>query len=475
MRRLIVLIRVLLACGIYALAGDGLPGGDAHTITIRIHRDDRQVKDKITVNYYRRYTLFGIPVAQDSHEVLSSCEVRQAVRLGYLQLNFPSPYDTSSLSSLLMLAGGGDQLDVSMHKGRIVIGGSNAALYNLQAKLRQLQPEYPAMKIVNAGVLRQLTDRIQLAVRGRWALLDAARAQLTEEQYRVLRVNASSELWLGMFNNMLALIRAGDTAARRWALEVLPAWEPADVDEAVAVASCNYSDMLFRREMCLALVRMDSPAGGQFHALWRTLNARYSGALRDMLLLTALRANVVFRDSTDAYLDSALAVVKDAYVTGRLRTIKNSLGRGVNAYNFRLQDTAGRYMQLSDFRGKAVVVDFYFTGCSACITLNKLMDSFHHHLAGDTNVVFVSINVDRTMAMFRKAVRSGLYTHEGQINLFTNGEGMQQAVVKYYQIVGCPRMMVIDARGRMYEGSPPWPSTEGSSDKLAAVIRAAKG
>jgi len=52
------------------------------------------------------------------------------------------------------------------------------------------------------------------------------------------------------------------------------------------------------------------------------------------------------------------------------------------APEFTLKDTTGRKISLSDFKGKAVVVDFWATWCAPCKIEIPWLEQFHNEYAG---------------------------------------------------------------------------------------------
>ena len=44
---------------------------------------------------------------------------------------------------------------------------------------------------------------------------------------------------------------------------------------------------------------------------------------------------------------------------------------GKYAYNFNLPDTLSKRVQLSEFKGKVVFIDFWYTGCTNCVEFYK--------------------------------------------------------------------------------------------------------
>ncbi|HZO08232.1 MAG TPA: TlpA disulfide reductase family protein [Myxococcota bacterium] len=66
------------------------------------------------------------------------------------------------------------------------------------------------------------------------------------------------------------------------------------------------------------------------------------------------------------------------------------------APEFTLQDLEGRTVRLSDFRGKAVVIDFWATWCPPCLFQVPELNAFwkKHRDAGDVVVLGIAVDVE---------------------------------------------------------------------------------
>jgi peroxiredoxin len=52
------------------------------------------------------------------------------------------------------------------------------------------------------------------------------------------------------------------------------------------------------------------------------------------------------------------------------------LAVGTTAPNWTLYDVNGKQLSLSQLKGKVVLLDFYFIGCSGCMAVNKTTECY---------------------------------------------------------------------------------------------------
>lgn len=139
--------------------------------------------------------------------------------------------------------------------------------------------------------------------------------------------------------------------------------------------------------------------------------------------------------------------VQDLY-----KYFSSNLSIGKPFYKFELVDTIGNIHRLDDFRGKVLVLDFWFYGCAGCAQVTRVLDSLEDCFAKE-KIHFVSIGID-TKNTWLKGI--GKYSSVNSLNLYTNELGSEHPLIKYLNFSTYPRLVVIDPKGNMV-GTPPDP------------------
>lgn len=148
--------------------------------------------------------------------------------------------------------------------------------------------------------------------------------------------------------------------------------------------------------------------------------------------------------------------------------VVNAQSERIEVFPFQFKDTLGRVVTREDFKGKVVYMDFWFTGCKGCVQIARgLHESVLPAFKSDTSVVFLAVSLDINYLVWKKSVRQGLYTSEGELNVFTMGMGGDHPLYKHYGFTGAPQTMLIDKKGRVVSTAPPLPGPE-----LVELIRA---
>lgn len=240
--------------------------------------------------------------------------------------------------------------------------------------------------------------------------------------------------------------------------------------------------IMFLSSMAIAQLQLENPKNPDylyenvytkaFNDLCGIYRNQYTGLLREKLLLYNLQDNRV-QDTNG--MEECLQMSYDLFKTPELKAVFDSIYgrqiRGAKVFDFDLPNTKGDRVRLSNFRGKVIYLDIWFTGCSGCLYLAKEVDLKVYPLFKDNpDIVFVSISGDKSRARWLKSVDSERYGLKDYVNLYTEGLGFKHKFMLYYGIEGGPTTMIIDRKGRVYSSAPP---KHGKSKELIALINEA--
>lgn len=160
-----------------------------------------------------------------------------------------------------------------------------------------------------------------------------------------------------------------------------------------------------------------------------------------ILLLVITLGFVGYRSESAASGNACMANAM-ALTSSSLQTIANP-ARGVqNAPPWRLKNLDGRFVQLSDFRGKVVLLNFWATWCPPCRAeipdLVALQEKY-----GAQGLVVVGVSLDTTGAAKVKA-----FAQKMKIN-YPMLMGNDETVAAYGNFQSIPTTFFIDRAGRV--------------------------
>lgn len=140
--------------------------------------------------------------------------------------------------------------------------------------------------------------------------------------------------------------------------------------------------------------------------------------------------------------------------------------------NYVFSDSLGREVRLSDFNGKHLFVDLWYSGCGGCITVNEGLSVVHEKLR-DSNIVFFSISVDKSKEIWMASITpnvkpnkmnpwAGRYVpHKGTIALYTSGTGYNNIFIENIVPTNVyPKLLMINKEGKLINEKPPRPDYE---------------
>lgn len=152
-------------------------------------------------------------------------------------------------------------------------------------------------------------------------------------------------------------------------------------------------------------------------------------------------------DNFKALVDDALVKVKEKYSKAWISRYSDQ-ARGNKLKDFQLYDAKGNIVDISDYKGKVVVIDFWSVGCGGCSlfyknVISKIKDDF-----GD-RVIFVSVGIDAKRERWINGIKSGLYTSWDEVNLTTGPSSTNHPVFVNNSITATPTAILLNKEGEI--------------------------
>ena len=143
------------------------------------------------------------------------------------------------------------------------------------------------------------------------------------------------------------------------------------------------------------------------------------------------------------------------YFSETIKTVektKKLLQAGQPFFDFSLADDKGKIHTLSDFKGKILIFDFWFTGCSGCKQMAPVLNTLEEKLA-KKGIQFISVNTD-TKKWWLEGI--GQYSSASSLQLYTMEQKFKHPLIKFLNIAAYPALFVVDKEGNIV-GVPPDP------------------
>jgi peroxiredoxin len=129
---------------------------------------------------------------------------------------------------------------------------------------------------------------------------------------------------------------------------------------------------------------------------------------------------------------------------GRLLFEITSLNVGETAPEFLAKTTDNRTIRLEDFRGKVVLLNFWSSTCSPCITELPLLKELEKS-GGGNGLVIIGISGD----IERKQLDDMVFEKKIDWTQVFDGKGFDGDVFSLYNVLGTPTNIVLDRKGRI--------------------------
>ncbi|WEK35660.1 MAG: TlpA disulfide reductase family protein [Candidatus Pseudobacter hemicellulosilyticus] len=385
----------------------------------------------------------------------------------------------------------GDRIQVTGKPGAYHFSGKGAAKWQYEWEVDSIlhlfasrRKEYADNK-AGFNHIRFNTDRMN----GQRQLLDRYKGRISETMDFIYRANLRTGAYGHYYTSVRAGLR-GDSDRVRQAQQLYEQYLTnisVDTASSALLLLSFYPEFLLLKEetdaaYALSLGRLPAPG------IYQRISSRYSGTLRDKLLLMSLDREVSRSEVTDSSFAWLLDMVETPRYRKRLEALMASFVSGKPVVDFAFRDRENKVVRLSDFKGKVIFLDMWFTGCGGCVAVAKALPEVEEAFKDRTDVVFVSLSVDLKREEWLPSVDGNrklnqgttkAYTHyttPSTIYLYTAGTGSANDFIRQY-VPGAafPHLLLVGKDGNLFSASPPNPAHPDGKEQLIALIRQALG
>jgi thiol-disulfide isomerase/thioredoxin len=141
------------------------------------------------------------------------------------------------------------------------------------------------------------------------------------------------------------------------------------------------------------------------------------------------------------------------------------------SFPFELKDLAGNSVQLADYKGKVVVLDFWATWCAPCIASFPVMNEVAESYKADPSVVFLFVNSLQTGDDRIKPVRDFMKSTQYGFRVLLD---TADKVADLYNVKSLPTKIIIGKDGKIKFDSKGFYGTEILKKELPVMIEQAK-
>ncbi|WP_339870373.1 hypothetical protein [uncultured Algoriphagus sp.] len=171
----------------------------------------------------------------------------------------------------------------------------------------------------------------------------------------------------------------------------------------------------------------------------------------------------------DSLFTHALGYIRTPWIAHQLDALQhgNLKGQDFSAHGF--LDQQGDTVYPEAWKGKLVIVDFWLSGCGACLSFARdtflpIMEEFEDH----PDVLFVTVAGDNDQDLWKKSLASGRYTSDQSINLYSGGT--DHPTLRQNLIRSFPAQILLDGQGRILQSGSFPKNREGWSQLIQTYL-----
>lgn len=191
------------------------------------------------------------------------------------------------------------------------------------------------------------------------------------------------------------------------------------------------------------------------HAFYNYVKNQHSGVVRERLLFDFFSSrNLLGKTNYSQQVYDSLVIDADQLIkTPYLSLIFNNklkLKGGTKLFDSQFTDLNDSSFNTRSLLGKVFILDVWGEGCTGCVQFHKMFEKGIYPLIKDNpKFAYLSINIDAKKETWLNGIKSGNYTSENYLNVFTGGVRINHPFLKYYNVNSIPFALLVDQHGRI--------------------------
>lgn len=371
--------------------------------------------------------------------------------------------NTGNYNVFLVLPG--DDVFISFYDDTVTVAGKGSDKYETIIKVsapNYLDAGVALARMRESQTLDQMTREDYLQVERhmdslyteKCNLLEQYRGRLTSDEYQLMRYDLDATFQDAQMSALYLFGDVGDEAKKLiYSLKkpYLFGFSAADgINSEIKAYTQHYTTYLIRRLVFWNRARIpDRLEPVELDRVFDEIIDNFSGLLRERLIMDFLLSLKTYYD-IDRFVEMAKAYVDEPIFKNSL-VILDKAKRGEPFYGFNLPDSSGNRVNESRLRGKYLLIDFWFTGCLYCTVLTRRMAEDVEKWMAHPDFQMVSVSIDKSPAVWKRSLSSGKYSHQGAIDVYTEGEGGMHPFIKHYSIENYPTLLLVNPEGNVLE------------------------
>lgn len=433
-----------------------------YRIKLKVDYELNQPGDSVTLTFFPHGTLKFRKIAIVDKEGSCTFDLEQEFSFGQITIENFKKHARNDHRLLVrdLYWEAGDDITIKIkgsqilndYESKTIFSGSGAEKYTLQYKLRQ---ELAAIYREAGTKLSIATDSLKYLEQLEHRLcsvIDNAKNSLSPFLYEVLKTDFFMVRHEPIIDNYIYFqldYAKGSPEKRNHHIHtihnVLSQIKKFPVSDSAMAASRRFQWAFGELFFATAILKNNPP---DLKTSLNEIGQYFPGVQKESGLLSLLREYGLTKNQKE--LPEIKKIVK-TYPYNKILS-KLLVQKGRNVYGYSFMDTSRNLIDLEQFKGKYLLIDFWFTGCGGCATyyqntLSKIEEEFKDH----PKFAVVSISADRDFNKWVKSIPINRYTNTHAINLNTGLLGNKH---QFAQAIGqwkYPFIILVDPDGNIVE------------------------